>query len=279
MTMKKTILFAFVFALLAAFFAYMYLSDLEIKYRTMTDPVKVVVAAKKIPQGTVIQPHMLTEKRIPKEYVQPKAFQDIKELFTGGDTAVYISLNTIEESEQILSTKISKTNQDTGISNLIPEGKKALSISFDMEASNILTPGTRIDIFSVLDYVGAKGEVEELVFEVAQNILVLAVGDNCIGSARKQDEDQQNFNVITIVVSVEEAQKILIASKSGSLKYVIRPTGDVETLDIKPLRLSSILKVQDISKIKPQQNSIKASKRMNQKEILEIIKKYSSVGK
>jgi pilus assembly protein CpaB len=53
---------------------------------------------------------MLSEKRIPKKYMQPKAFQNVKGLFTSDGTVVYISLNTIEENEQILSTKISKTS-------------------------------------------------------------------------------------------------------------------------------------------------------------------------
>ncbi|GHT42597.1 hypothetical protein AGMMS49921_08150 [Endomicrobiia bacterium] len=37
--------------------------------------------------------------------------------------------------------KISGTNQNAGISGLIPEGKKALSIKFDMATSNVLTTG------------------------------------------------------------------------------------------------------------------------------------------
>ncbi|MCA6079490.1 MAG: Flp pilus assembly protein CpaB [Endomicrobium sp.] len=275
--MKKTILFALIFALISAFFAYMYLSDLEIKYKTMAEPVRAVIATRKIPQGTVIRSHMLAEKHIPKEFVQPKAFQSIKELFTSDGTAVYISLNVIEEGEQILSTKISKTNQETGIGTLIPESKKALSINFDIETSDILTPGSRIDIFSIIDYSDTSREFQESVFAVAQNILVLAVGNNCIGTVRKRDDDSGNANVVTLAVSVEEAQKILIASKKGSLKYIIRPVGDVEISDIKPLKLSSIVK--DVSKITTPEKNTKDPRQINQKEILEIMKKYSNIKK
>jgi pilus assembly protein CpaB len=255
----------------------MYLSDLEIKYKMMAEPVKTVFAMRRIPQGTVIQQYMLSEKRIPKEYMQPKAFQSIKDLFTSDGTAVYISLNTIEENEQILSTKISKTSQETGISTLIPENKKALSVNFDIETSNILTPGASIDIFGIVDYTDTNKELQESVFAVAQNVLVLAVGNNYIGTSRKQDDDSGNVGIITLSVSVEEAQKILIASQRGSLKYVIRPAGDVEISDIKPLKLSSIVK--DISKITPRQNNVRDLKQANQKEILEIMSKYSNIGK
>jgi hypothetical protein len=53
----------------------------------MTEPVKTVFATRRISQGTVIQQYMFSEKRIPKEYMQPKAFQSIKDLFTSDSTA------------------------------------------------------------------------------------------------------------------------------------------------------------------------------------------------
>jgi pilus assembly protein CpaB len=133
---------------------------------------------------------MLSEKRIQKEYMQPKAFQNAKDSFTSDGTAFYISLNTIEENGQILSTKISKTSQGTGISTLIPENKKALSVNFGIETSNILTPGASIDIFGIVDYyIYTNKELQESVFAVAQNVLVLAIGNNYIGTSRKQDDD------------------------------------------------------------------------------------------
>jgi pilus assembly protein CpaB len=274
--MKKMIIFAVVFAVIAGSFAYMYMSDLEVKYKSMAEPVKVVVATKRILQGTIIQPNMVGEKQAPKEYMQPKAFQDTKDLFTGeGGTAVYISLNTIEEGEQILSTKVSKTNQGTGISNLIPEGKKALSISFNTGTSNVLMPGAKVDIFSVLEYSDGNKEIQESIFAVAQNILVLAVGNKYIGVTKKDKaDDDENSNNVTLAVSVEEAQKVLLASEKGNLKYVIRPSGDVEVSDIQPLKLSSIVK--GISKTLPPQNRGKDAKSANQREVLEMINKYGS---
>ncbi len=141
---------------------------------------------------------MLSEKRIPKEYMQPKALQNAKDLFTSDGTAFYISLNTIEGNGQVLSTKISKTSQGTGISTLIPENKKALSVNFDIETSNILTPGASIDIFGIVDYIDTNKELQESVFAVAQNVLVLAIGNNYIGTSRKQDDDSGNVGIITI---------------------------------------------------------------------------------
>ncbi|MDR1474616.1 MAG: Flp pilus assembly protein CpaB [Endomicrobium sp.] len=276
--MKRSIIIALICAIICGVLAYLFLSDLEIKYKSATDPIKVVVACQRIPQGILIEPNMLIEKIIPKEYMQPKAFQSLSDLFREDGSAIYISLNTIEENEQILSTKVSKTNQDTGISNLIPDTKKALSVSFDGESLGILTPGNRIDIYAIIEYLDNGKELQDIVFSVAQNILVLAVGESCIGAVKKsdqEDEDVANLNSVTVAVSVEETQKILIACEKGRLKYVVRPAGDLEISDIKPLKLSSMIK--DISKISP--NYTRDLKTANQREVLEIINKYTNINK
>jgi pilus assembly protein CpaB len=273
--MKKPIIIALVCATISAVLAYLFLSDLEIKYKTMSEPVRVVVACQRIPQGVLIQSDMLVEKTIPKEYMQPKAFQDLQNLFAEDGSSWYISLNTIEENEQILSTKVSKTNQDTGISNLIPEGKKALSISFDSQSLEMLASGSRIDIFAVVEYIDNAKEMQDAILSLAQNVLVLAVGGNYIGSCKKldQDDDSNNLNSVTVAVTIEEIQKILISCQKGSLKYVIRPVGDLEVSNIEPLKLSAIVK--DISKISLSYD--KNLKTQNQREVLDIINRYTDM--
>ncbi|MCL1972722.1 MAG: Flp pilus assembly protein CpaB [Endomicrobia bacterium] len=284
--MKKTILIAIIFAVLAVFFAYMYLSDLETTYRTMAEPVTVVVATQRIPQGTVIKREMLTEKKVPKEYVQPKAFAGVNNLFTKEGTAVYISLNTFEAGEQIMSTKVSRTNAETGLTNVIPDGYKALAVNFDSESASVITPGSRIDVLSIINYADTNNKFQESIYMIAQNILVLAVGNNYIGmSAKKNDEGGRSGGTLTLAVTVEEAQTIMLAADSGSLKYIIRPAGDNEIYDIKPLKLSDIIK--DISKTMPQQKPAATKeqqamiKAMNQsqKEALEMINKYANSQK
>ncbi|MDR2426260.1 MAG: Flp pilus assembly protein CpaB [Endomicrobium sp.] len=280
--MKKSILIAIIFAILAVFFAYTYLSNLESTYRTMAEPITVVIANQKISQGSVITKEMLLEKKVPKEYVQPKAFATINNLFTKEGKSIYISLNTVEAGEQIMSTKVSRANAETGIVNIIPEGYKALAVNFDVESSNVITPGSRIDILSVIEYEDTDGKMQESIFMIAQNILVLAVGNNYLGSvAQKNDDESRRGSIITLAVTIEEAQTIMLAADNGSLKYIIRPAGDSEIYSIKPMKISDVIK--DISTIAVRQKSafgndkedIKAMKQ-RQKEALEMINKYAN---
>ena len=276
MSNKKILLIALIFAILSVFLVYIYISDLETKYKVMTEPVKVIVALQVIPQGTVIKQDMLLEKYVPKEYAQPRVFNDIKELFLPDGTSEYISLNTIEENEQILSSKLSKINE-YGISNLIPEGKKAISVTFDMDSIGILSPGSKIDIFAAIEYTDSNRQLQEAVFSLAQNVLVLAVGNTYIGAAKKQDDEIGNTNVLTLALSIEDAQKVILFSQKGSLKYLIRPSGDAKNYDIEPLKASSVIK--DISRVINNPIYTKDMKLANQKEVLEIINKYASMNK
>jgi pilus assembly protein CpaB len=76
----------------------------------------------------------------------------------------------------------------------------------------------------------------------------------------------------------------MLAADNGSLKYIIRPEGDVEIYNIKPLKISDVIK--DISRTVAQHkpafgNDKEIMKAMNQsqKEALEIINRYANSQK
>ncbi|AKL97814.1 Flp pilus assembly protein CpaB [Endomicrobium proavitum] len=269
--MKKTVLLAAVFAVFAALFAFLFFNGIETKYKTLAEPVKVLVANQRIVQGTVIRADMLAVKAVPKEYVQPKAFANASSLFTKDGAPLYIALNAIESGEQILSTKVSQTNSDTGVSSIIPDGKKALVVSFDNDISGI-TPGSRIDVLSIIEYADTNKQFNEAAYVIAQDILVLAVGENYLGAARKTGEqDSSKKSAVTLSVSIEEAQSILLADERGSLKFVIRPSGDNEVIPVKAVKISDI--VRDISKTQSQPQK---TQNVSRKETLDILNKYSN---
>jgi pilus assembly protein CpaB len=271
--MKRLILLSVLFASLTAILFYVYITTLKSKYASKEETVKTVIAKQTIIQGSLIKKNMLAEIDMPKKYRQPKSFNSIDKLFDKDGKSKYIALLTIEENEQILASKVSETNSGTGVSHIIPDGFKALPITFDKESASILKPGNRIDILSVIEYEDSAKKLQESVFIVAQDILVLTVGDNYMGSpARDKKQDYEtNNHTITVATTVEEAQIILLAGEKGSLKFILRPIGDNETIDTKTLKMSDL--GANIS------NPISRSQKENEhtkKEILELINKYSN---
>lgn len=277
--MKKNIIFIIVFSLLSAVFATLYLYDSEQQNKNMVEPVKVVVAAEKIEQGKIITTSMIKEKTVPKQYAQPKYVSDKKEFFRE-NKPYFVSTAFFEEGEQITSTKIVPVYFAAGLSTVIPDDKRAITIIFDSkEIRGIISAGSKIDLISVGEYETKTQNFEEAACVIAQNLLVLSVGKNIIGSAVSyENDDGPSISMsmpVTLAVSVEEAQKILLAQEKGVLKIALRPLSD----DI--LQRNKIIKMNDIyenavtnHKVKDNNRQSSQYVRKKQQEVNEIINKY-----
>ena len=277
--MKKNIIFIIVFSLLSAVFATLYLYDSGQQNKSMSEPVKVVVAAEKIEQGKIITSSMIKEITVPKQYAQPKCVSDRKEFFVD-NKPYFVSTTFFEEGEQITSTKIVPIYFAAGISTVIPDDKRAITLVFDnKEIRGIVSAGSKIDLISVGEYENKSQNVEEAACVIAQNLLVLSVGKNIIGSVTSYENDTETSVSMSIPVSVsvsmEEAQKILLAREKGVLKIALRPLSD-ETI-----QHNKIIKINDIyenavtdHKIKDNNKHSSQYFKKKQQEVNEIINKY-----
>jgi len=278
--MKRQFLIALIFAVLASLFIGLYFFDIGRQAKSMSEPVKVVVAAVRIEQGAVIAPSMLKEKLIPKEFAQPKYVSGVKQ-FIVNDKPGYMAIVSFEEGEQITSGKILPINSDGGIANTIPDGKKAITITFSKdEVYGILMPGSRIDIVSVIDYESKDRTVVEASGIIAQNLLVLAVGENIIGGVNDLKREAAAGSIpVTIAVSMKEAQAVFLAQEKGVIRTVLRAASDNTIEETSSVRINDIFGDAASSKPTVKQNNIdqKTLKEIqrNQKEAYEILSRYS----
>jgi len=276
--MKKNILLVVVFALLSSIFATLYLYDIGQKNKSMSEQVKVVVANQKIEQGKIITSSMLKEVVVPKQYVQPKYVSNIKNFYID-DKPAYISVIPFEEGEQITSSKVSSISSGFGLSNTIPNDKKAITLIFNnQEVNGIITSGSKVDLISIAEYENKNHSYEEASCVISQNILVLAVGTDIIGSVNKKDDKEQNVSInipVTLAVSTEEAQKIFLAQEKGILKLVLRPTADEKLEDTKIIKVNNIYENATPNTKNQSNNQSSLEMQRKQKELSEIINKYS----
>lgn len=277
--MKKNIVLSLVFALVATLFAALYLYDIENKQKSMAEPVKVVVASTKIEQGKIIDSSMLEEKFVPKQYVQPKYISSIKEFYIDNKPS-FVSVVNFEQGEQITTTKITSISSDSGISNTIPNNKRAITLVFPREeVYGIVSPGSNIDLISIMEYEDKNGILEETAVVIAQNLLVLAVGNNVIGGVN----DLQNENItvslpVTISVNLKQAQQIMLAQEKGIIKVALRPSADFSVEQVEQVKINDILKdaKKTISKNSSNDTQLLKEMQKRQKEVVDIINKYSS---
>ncbi len=275
--MKKNIVLAVILALLSAVFATLYLYDIGQQNKSMSEKVTVIVANQRIEQGKIITGSMIKEKIVPKQYVQPKYMSKIKDFYIN-DNPVYISIVPFEEGEQITMSKISSVTSGFGLANTIPNDKKAITLLFNnQEVNGIISSGSKDDLISIVEYENKNHNYEEASCVVAQDLLVLAVGNDIIGTA-KNTKEELNVSVnipVTLAVSMEQAQKIILAQEKGIIKIILRPTGD----DL--ISNSKIIKINDIYENAVPNTKIQSVRQVNsemqkrQKELNEIINKYS----
>jgi len=277
--MKKNIILSVIFALIATLFVALYLYDIENKQKSMAEPIKVVVANTKIEQGKIIDSSMLEEKLVPKQYVQPKYISSIKEFYVDNKPS-FVSVVQFEQGEQITSAKITSIASDWGLSNTIPTNKRAITLIFPREeVFGIISPGSNIDLISIIEYEDKNNVLEETAVVIAQNLLVLAVGNNVIGGIN----DLQNENItislpVTIAVTIQQAQEIMLAQEKGIIKAALRPSADSTIENLQQIKINDILKDAKKTVVKSSSNDTQLLKEMQkrQKEVAEIINKYSS---
>ena len=222
--MKKNILFVVILALLSAVFATLYLYDIGQQNKSMSENITVIVASQRIEQGKIITGSMIKEKMIPKQYVQPKYMSKIKDFYVN-DNPVYIAVVPFEEGEQITMSKISSVTSGFGLANTIPNDKKAITLLFNtQEVNGIISSGSKVDLLSIVEYENKNHNYEEASCVVAQDLLVLAVGNDIIGTT-KNSKEELNVSVnipVTLAVSIEQAQKIILAQEKGIIKIILR---------------------------------------------------------
>jgi pilus assembly protein CpaB len=237
--MKKPLLFAAIFGIMAALFAALYLNSIETTYKQGAQKVKVLVAKDYIDQGTLLDESVVEEKLVPKEYIQPKAVSVLKELFSSDGRKIFMAIVPFEKGEQVTTTKLSMLGIDTGMSAVIPSQKRSMTLQFDSSLiSGIIKPGNRVDMIGILQYEDSKGQMQESAFTILQNILVLATGNTILGAAAPsvkhsdgikaamQEAPSSGSIPVTVAVTPKEAEVLALVSEKGVVKLALRPTGD-----------------------------------------------------
>lgn len=286
--MKKPLFFALICGVLATLFTALYLTALENSYRKGAEKVNVIVAKQYIDQGATLTPELLEEKAIPKEYLQPRAARSIKDLADAEGRSGYIALLPIEKGEQIAMTKLSVLGVDTGISSVIPTGKRALTLVFDGdEIAGIVKPGNHADIIGVFEYRDKEGRSQEESIPVLQDVLVLSVGQSYLGGMQtlsRKDKDRASFVEpgtgkipVSFAVSPDQGAILSLAAEKGRIKLSLRPIGDDGIYEARKARIQDfskdIITTAQADKPAMSEEYVKEMQK-KQKEALEILKRY-----
>ena len=240
---RRSILYSFVAAVLALMFQCSYISQREAQLRGDYELIEVMVAKQNIPKDWKLDETMVTFKKVPKMYVQPKALHKIDEILG------QISGSTIFQNEQLISTKLLSI-EDAGLAFKIPKGYRAFSVAVD-EVNGVgghVRPGNYVDVLGIFDF-GDERKTDQRAVTLLQSVYVLAAGDDLgqavpvnisgrddgLAAAAAMERDglaKKAYRTITVMLPPEHAQKLLLAQEVGALTLTLRSLWENGAVDL-----------------------------------------------
>lgn len=220
----------------ALFAAKFWLPDAKEDKVVQTTPV--VVAAQPIEFGTQLNEKNLAVVQMPVEAAPAGSYRTVKELIgqEGGAPVVLIAMSP---REPVLPAKLSGAGARPSVSSLISPGMRAYTIEIN-KISGVgghVLPGDRVDIM-LSRWVGSEDSGNVEIDVIMQNVRVLGMNQN----VNQTGTDKTPKPELTVLeVSPEDAAKLSIAAKIGSLSMVLRRAGAAEIEPMRPIRTSDVL--------------------------------------
>lgn len=182
-----------------------------------------IIAKSDIPSGTLIEPGMIASiqwsgREFPKGFIELKN----KDKVVGRVVSVDI-VGGCPITEGCIAPK----GSPAGLFAKIPVGMRALTVKVD-EVSGVAgftKPGSKVDVLLAGTETNLEGKEEPVSKIILQNVPVLAVGQSMTQLEGK--DKPVVVKTATLLVSPEEAEKLALATKMGTLLLTLRPGGDI----------------------------------------------------
>jgi len=249
--------------LAAMVLTWFYISMREASLLSRSEPQMVAVAKVDIPGNSVIQAGMYELKGVPSAFAQPRAITKPE------DIEGRVATVPIAAGSQVSATMLGDESEGA-LAYEVPSGQRAVSIAAaDIQGvGGLVRPGNRVDIIGnfefgrpmsvsqngTINYADERTETRLMM----QDVRVLAVDQNHRrrgAPARPvpaQDSDEQaaatalesQIRNVTVLVSLRQAQELILAQEIGTLTLALRSNGDggrVENLvNMDPLTLLGV---------------------------------------
>lgn len=181
----------------------------------------IVVAAGPIDQGVVIVAEHLSEISWNSSTLPEGAFGSKQEFLSGGRR---FSLQPMARNEPVLSSKVAEAGQGGILAAQLDKNMRAVTVRVDdvSGVAGFILPGSRVDVAMIRTESMGGAAPSTTSNIILQNIKVLAT-DQVTGVT--VEKAAQVARAVTLEVSSEDAQKVLIAEKVGKLSMILRQSG------------------------------------------------------
>lgn len=221
--MNKRLLSVFLFALVISAGASLLLYKLlagRLASQPKVSGVKVVVAARTLNVGTLIQPIDVREADWPAD-VPPQAIAKVEDVIGRGVIA------TVYEREPLLESRLAPKGAGAGLAATIPSGMRAVAVRVNdvVGVAGFVVPGMRVDVLISGMPPNAPQGLGTQTKTLLQNIEVLSAGQNIQKDAEGKPV---TVPVVNLLVTPEQAEVLSLASNDTRIQFVLRNPLDVK---------------------------------------------------
>lgn len=196
---------------------------------------QIVVAAKDLPVGVTLTADDLTMLDWYSITLPTGAFTKTDAVL--GRPLLY----PLAAKQPIVDRNLGVQGAGIGLAGKIPEGMRAIAVRSN-EISGVagfLYPGSHVDC--MLTFTPPGGKVPETQ-TVLQNVEVLAAGQTIEPDPQGKP---QKVNVVTVLLTPQDSQKLQLASAQGNIQFVLRSGADTVQASLQPTRLDDLFGIKE----------------------------------
>ncbi len=226
-----------------------------------SEAVPIAVAAVDLQWGTQLKPEMIKTTPFLNDSLPEGHFTRTEDLNNR------IVIATLKKGEPVVEHRLAPISIKTGgVSAVLESGKRAVAVKGDkvMGISGFVNPGNRVDVLVTLEDPKTKTDKTKVVLE---NIPVLATGTQI---QKNEKGEPMPVDVYTLEVTLENAEKLALASSMGRLKFALRNITDSEPVLTKGATISETLA--SLSMREPKKKTTRTWRPRSNSVTVEIIK-------
>jgi pilus assembly protein CpaB len=228
-TAKRNVLVvAAILGLVTSLLVHQYLRSLKTASDNASFPI--VVAMREIPPRTIISPDMISVKTVSGSQVPPGAYTRRSEVVGR------VALVVLPQFSPISSENTGARNAQLGLSYVISPSMRAVTVAVDpvIAVAGFLKPGDHVDVVATFQ----RNDGFAVTKTVLQDVELAALDAQIQGTNAAKDANTKahlplDKGTATLVVSPEDAEKLVLADTQGKLRLVLRPAGDTMRVDIR----------------------------------------------
>jgi pilus assembly protein CpaB len=202
---------AVVAGLIATFGIHRYVS---FKTRVVEAPTRqVFIAAADISPGTALSSQAVKTVTWPQAVIPPNCATSMQEI---ENRVVKVP---IPQGNPILFSMLAPEGTSAGLSGILPDGKRALTVKVDEVAGvgGFIHPGDHVDVLVDLTI---KDSQEHFSKTILHDIAVLTIGQ--IWQPKGDDNKPVLVNTVTLELTPHESEVLNLASNQGTIRLALR---------------------------------------------------------